>query len=809
MADAATVANAYVQIIPSAQGVEKKLTEALSSEGGKAGEGFASKFGKALKGLGATMAKAAAAAGAAAVAAGVAITKMAVDSYAEYEQLTGGIETLYGDTADVVLANAQKAFETAGMSANDYMNTAMQFSGALLQSVGNDTVKAAQIADMAITDMSDNANKMGSDIENLQNAYRGFSRGNFTMLDNLALGYGGTREEMQRLLDDAMAIKAAQGEVAEYSIDSYADICDAIHVVQTEMGITGTTAKEAASTISGSWGMLRASWSNLLTSLAGGGDDIETSVKNVFDSLGAWLGNLLPRIVETVRGILAAIPVVAQEAMAALPGLILDIVEQSFGTDARERVLDFINTIHGIVTRVQEFGAGLMEALTPLTDFLTGNGPAFEGMMERIRGHLADLQPHLLKLKELWDNFKQAFTGLVEAVAPIAAEFFGNLASAIVGLLPIVASIAEKFVAVATTVINAVTGILKNAKPTLNKIKETATKAFKTIYDTVSKIVGNVKSVVEKVWNGIKNIIETVGKLIDSIVSGDWNGVKSVISGIAGSLGGIVRGAWEGIKSVVSTVGEGIKSVASNAWNSMKSAAETTWNTMKSTASTVWNGIKTTAGTVWEGIKKAVSDPIGTLKKTASDAWESMRTTAQQKWEAIKGFITNPLESARSTAQTALSKMQGYINGLTGKTVEVGVKDTNSQSVISTLQGRINGLTGKTVDVNVRKTGISGIDINSKAAGGGWYMTTYAAGGIATKPTAGIFGEAGDEALIPLSNRDKVRPFAQAVAREMGAMRSTGVTVTGNTFVVRNDADIPRIAREIGSYTSRQMAGRL
>ena len=159
MADAATVANAYVQIIPSAQGVEKKLTEALSSEGGKAGEGFASKFGKALKGLGATIAKAAAAAGAGAFA------KMAVDSYAEYEQLTGGIETLYGDTADVVLANAQKAFETAGMSANDYMNTAMQFSGALLQSVGNDTVKAAQIADMAITDMSDNANKMGSDID--------------------------------------------------------------------------------------------------------------------------------------------------------------------------------------------------------------------------------------------------------------------------------------------------------------------------------------------------------------------------------------------------------------------------------------------------------------------------------------------------------------------------------------------------------------------------------------------------------------------------------------------------------------------
>ena len=182
-----------------------------------------------------------------AVASGIkSLISGAIEGYGEYEQLVGGVETLFGSSADTVIKNAETAYKTAGLSANAYMETVTSFSASLLQSMGNDTEAAAKKADLAITDMSDNANKMGTDMQSIQNAYQGFAKQNYTMLDNLKLGYGGTKEEMQRLIDDANALNAAQGNYTNYSIESYADIVDAIHTVQTEMGITGTTALEAS-----------------------------------------------------------------------------------------------------------------------------------------------------------------------------------------------------------------------------------------------------------------------------------------------------------------------------------------------------------------------------------------------------------------------------------------------------------------------------------------------------------------------------------------------------------------------------------
>lgn len=190
-----------------------------------------------------------------AVASGIkSLISGAIEGYGEYEQLVGGVETLFGSSADTVIKNAETAYKTAGLSANAYMETVTSFSASLLQSMGNDTKAAAKKADQALTDMSDNANKMGTDMQSIQNAYQGFAKQNYTMLDNLKLGYGGTKEEMQRLIDDANALNAAQGNYTNYSIESYADIVDAIHTVQTEMGITGTTALEASTTIEGSIG---------------------------------------------------------------------------------------------------------------------------------------------------------------------------------------------------------------------------------------------------------------------------------------------------------------------------------------------------------------------------------------------------------------------------------------------------------------------------------------------------------------------------------------------------------------------------
>lgn len=215
--------------------------------------------------------------------------RQAIDGYAETEQLRGGVETLFKTSADTVMAYADNAYKTAGMSANEYMNTVTSFSASLLQSLGGDTEAAAEKANLAITDMADNANKMGTDMQSIQNAYQGFAKGNMTMLDNLKLGYGGTQEEMKRLLADAQAISGI-----EYDISSYADIVDAIHTVQTEMGITGTTAAEAASTISGSAAAMKAAWTNLVAGLADENANVDQLLLNFIDSVKTTAGNVIP-----------------------------------------------------------------------------------------------------------------------------------------------------------------------------------------------------------------------------------------------------------------------------------------------------------------------------------------------------------------------------------------------------------------------------------------------------------------------------------------------------------------------------------
>lgn len=219
------------------------------------------------------------------------IGKQAVEGYAEQEQLVGGVETLFKDSADTVLKYAENAYKTAGMSSNEYMATVTSFSASLLQSLEGDTEAASEKANQAITDMSDNANKMGTSIEMIQNAYNGFAKQNFTMLDNLKLGYGGTKEEMERLLEDAEKLSGI-----EYDVSSYSDIVDAIHVVQTEIGITGTTAREASSTISGSVASAKTAWQNLIAGIASGNADLDVLLNNFVDSATTAAGNLLPAI---------------------------------------------------------------------------------------------------------------------------------------------------------------------------------------------------------------------------------------------------------------------------------------------------------------------------------------------------------------------------------------------------------------------------------------------------------------------------------------------------------------------------------
>ena len=304
----------------------KKHTKSFAKDAGETIQDFAKMAEKALSNA---TKIASAAVGAASTGVGF-LVKSAVAEFANYEQLVGGVETLFKESADVVQRYADNAYKTAGLSANGYMETVTSFSASLLQSLGGDTAEAADKANLAITDMSDNANKMGTDMSLIQNAYRGFAKANYTMLDNLALGYGGTKEEMQRLLDDANALNRAQGKNTDYAIESFADIVDAIHDVQTQLGITGTTAKEAATTIQGSVNAAKGAWHNLLIGVADDNQDFDKLVDNFVESVDTAADNILPRVEKSLDGILKLVnkagktilPRVIAEISAKLPDLI-------------------------------------------------------------------------------------------------------------------------------------------------------------------------------------------------------------------------------------------------------------------------------------------------------------------------------------------------------------------------------------------------------------------------------------------------------------------------------------------------------
>lgn len=375
-----------------------------------------SQFGSALKSGLAVAAKAAAAATAAAAGAVIALTKSAVENYGEYEQLVGGVETLFKDSAGTVEEYAKNAYQTAGLSANQYMETVTSFSASLLQSMGNDTAAAAEKADRAITDMSDNANKMGTDMQSIQNAYQGFAKQNYTMLDNLKLGYGGTKEEMQRLIDDANALNAAQGNYTNYTIESYADIVDAIHTVQTEMGITGTTALEASTTIEGSIGAMKAAYANFVTGLGNDNADISELSSQLIQSVGTVAENVLP-VVETV------LKNIAEAVQRDGPEMI-----EKFVSYAIEKLPEVISLgLQMVISLVKGIAQNIPQLVTSVLN-----------MMATIAQTIWDSLPDIIEVgknivRGLWEGIKAMASWIGEKVS----GFVGGLVDGVKGVLGI------------------------------------------------------------------------------------------------------------------------------------------------------------------------------------------------------------------------------------------------------------------------------------------------------------------------------------------------------------------------------------
>ncbi|WP_371298235.1 hypothetical protein [Paraeggerthella sp.] len=394
---ASELASAYVALYPKLK--KANIAAQLKSvDASSAGDSVGKSFGGSFGGAAATAAKAGLAALVAAAAAAVAgvakVAGSALESYASYEQLVGGVDTLFKESSGKLQAYAAGAYKTAGMSANQYMEQATSFSASLLQSLGGDTNAAVEYANMAITDMSDNANKMGTDMGRITDAYQGFAKQNFTMLDNLKLGYGGTKEEMQRLLDDAEKISGIN-----YDISSYADIVEAIHVVQQEMGITGTTAQEAAATIEGSVAMAKAAYSNWLTGLADENADLEALTGQLVDSVVTAAGNIIPRLGRILGTALGSIPQLVAKVGPELAASLGTMFSTAF------------ETVKGSLPQ------GMQDSIAAATGSLQeAFGPIVSEIGEKLPSAIATAQEWIGRL--------------VDAFAPVAAQFAGTLAAA-------------------------------------------------------------------------------------------------------------------------------------------------------------------------------------------------------------------------------------------------------------------------------------------------------------------------------------------------------------------------------------------
>lgn len=453
-------------------------------------EGTAEKKGSSIGSKLATAGKVAGAALTVAAGAVSAIGGQAVKAYASFEQLAGGVETLFGeisstvDASATVMQNASNAYKTAGISANQYMETVTSFSASLMASLGNDAEAAASAADMAIIDMADNANKMGTSMESIQNAYQGFAKQNYTMLDNLKLGYGGTKEEMERLLADAEKVSGVH-----YDISNLNDVYQAIHVVQGELGITGTTAKEALTTIEGSLNSTKAAWENLLVGIADEDADFESLVNNFVDSAGAAAGNLLPRFEVALGGIGRLIEGLAPVLADKLPGLIENLLPKLI--DAAKALLDglvkaapdILKTLVGVLPQVVQAGVDLIVALV-------------QGLTEAL--------PELIPV-------------IVDAVILIVETLIDNI-----DLLLDAAG--QLIIALSVGLLMATPKLLDAVPVIVGKLVNAFVEFGK---DLIKPFADIGKHMIDGLWDGIKSKFESLKKNIKGLV----DGIKSIFTG--------------------------------------------------------------------------------------------------------------------------------------------------------------------------------------------------------------------------------------------------------------------------------------
>lgn len=575
-----------------------------SGEVDKIGDGIKNKLGAA--------AKAGVAAVAAVGTATVAIGKTALDAYSNYEQLVGGIDTLFKASSGKMQQYAANAYQTAGVSANRYMEISTSFAAALISSLGGNTEAAADMANTAITDMSDNANKMGTSLETVQEAYMSLSRGNYEMLDSLKLGYGGTKSELERLLSDAEKFSAAQGKVRDFSVDSYSDIVEAIHVVQDEMGITGTTAEEAATTIEGSVNMAKASWDNWLAGLGNENADMEVLTDQLVGSVATAGENIIPRVGQIMVTLGQTVADYAPDVGLYLRNALISVLPEAVQGPMRD-------AFAGVDKVVGKLESVFNDNLKPAADAADSVFSAISSGVKTFGDAVNDLV--LPAIDQLSPAFNDFF-GAIQTAQPLL-EFIANIIG--IGLAAAISTAIKLFAAITEVVAFVITGFAQLYEDISGFVTGVVQFFTVDLPNAINTLVQWFAQLPGKIAAFLSRVITSVVAWVANMAANAVNAGSRFISGIAGFLSALPGNVASWLAGVISTVIGWVSQFARNATSAATQFASNLIDGLASIPGQVTsigsniiqgmvNGVTRAAGRLIDSVKGAVDDAINAAK---------------------------------------------------------------------------------------------------------------------------------------------------------------------------------------------------
>lgn len=724
---ATSVGSACITLMPSMDGFAGKICGEFGSTGSKAGNAFGNTMAAGidggvkrssglLSGLG-TVARGVgtvAAAGMTALTGAVtAIGGAALSAYADYEQLVGGVDTLFGSASGQLQAYAADAYKTCGMSANQYMTQATSFAASLVSSCGGDVAKAADYANMAMGDMSDNVNKMGSNMVDVQNAYQGFAKQNYTMLDNLKLGYGGTKEEMERLIADANKLREAQGKNADLTIDSYADVVEAIHTVQENMGITGTTAKEAATTISGSIGMAKAAWENFITGL--GRDDVDFSqlTEQLLTSIGAVATNVAPRVAQIGQGIIQAFPIVlaglgavlapivsealatawniAVQALAGI-GIHLPEVDASQILSAFQTVADVASTVVGVVRSAFEAVPGIFETvasavggavstvisvLTPFAEYFASQMlPAIVSFASGLVSAFAAVWPVLSQFGQTVMNIGAAVMPVLQnafaLIMPLISQAISLVMQLFSALSPLISQVAAALMPALTAIGTALANLAAAVLPGLAaavQVVFSVLQMLMPVIQTVLSVVGSIVSVVLTVVSQVIAAVINAAAVVSSVISAVLTVVSALVAGVTAFIGSILA-VVGGCVSTVSALVAGVVNTVVSLIGSLVSSVLSAISGLVSGVASFFQSIVSTMSSAASSAYSAVTGAFNSMVGAVSGAVGNLMGVVSGIPGQITGFFAGAgswlVDSGRAIIDGLVSGIQSAIGGALG-----------------------------------------------------------------------------------------------------------------------------------------------